>query len=79
MVALVRHGGAVAEPVRAAGMDLTQAVFLVPRIGAVDDCNERGQLDTETRMQRLSYASKREFTCPNRHAFPVWQNVQTNW
>lgn len=79
MVASVRHSGAVAEPVRAAGMDLTQAVFLVPRIGAVDDCNERGQLDTETRMQRLSYASKREFTCPNRHEFPVWQNAQTNW
>lgn len=58
MVALVRHRGAIAEPVRAAGMDLTKAVFLVPGISAVDDCNGRGQLDTEPRMQRFSYASK---------------------
>lgn len=42
MVALVRHGGAVAERVRAAGVDLTNAVFLVPRICTVDDCNGTG-------------------------------------
>lgn len=48
MVALVRHRGAVAEPVRAAGVDLTNAVFLVPRIRTVDDCNGTGQLDAET-------------------------------
>lgn len=46
MVALVRHRGAVAEPVRAAGMDLTDAVFLVPRVCTVNDCNGTGQLDT---------------------------------
>lgn len=39
MVALVRHSGAITEPVRAAGMDLTDAVALVPRICTVDDCN----------------------------------------
>lgn len=44
MVALVRHGGAKAEPVWAAGVDLTDAVLLVPRICAVDDCNQEGQL-----------------------------------
>lgn len=44
MVALVGHSGAIAEPVRAAGMDLTNAVFLVPRICAVDDCNGMGTI-----------------------------------
>ena len=47
MVALVRHHGAIAEPVRAAGMDLTNAVFLVPGVCTVDDCNGTGQLDAD--------------------------------
>ena len=42
MGALVRHCRAVAEPVWAAGVDLTNAVFLVPRICTVDDCNGTG-------------------------------------
>lgn len=37
VVALVRHSGAEAEPVWAAGVDLTNTVFLVSRICTVDD------------------------------------------
>lgn len=58
MVALVRHSGSVIETVWAAGVDLTNAVFLVPRICAVDDCNGTGQLGTDTWMQGYSYAFK---------------------
>jgi hypothetical protein len=39
VVALVGHGRSKAEPMRAAGMNLTDAVFLVPGICTVDDCN----------------------------------------
>lgn len=39
VVALVGHSGAEAEPVGAAGVDLTDAVLLVPRVCAVDDCD----------------------------------------
>lgn len=58
MVALVRHRGAIAEPVRAAGVDLTDAVFLVPRIRTVDDCNGMRQLDAGTWTQGCPYACK---------------------
>lgn len=44
-VALVRHGGAVTEPVRAAGVDLANAVFLVSGVCTVDDCNGTRHLE----------------------------------
>lgn len=43
MAALVRHSGSEAEPVGAAGMDLPDAVLLVPRVRAVDDCDWKRQ------------------------------------
>lgn len=39
VVALVGHSGAKAEPVWATGVDLADAVLLVPGICTVDDCN----------------------------------------
>lgn len=47
VVALVRHYGAVAEPVRAAGMDLANAVLLVPGVCTVDDCNGTGESESD--------------------------------
>lgn len=43
VAALVGHSGPEAEPVGAAGMDLPDAVLLVPRIRAVDDCDGKRQ------------------------------------
>lgn len=43
VAALVGHSGPKAEPVGAAGMDLPDAVLLVPRIRAVDDCDWKQQ------------------------------------
>lgn len=39
VAALVGHSGPKAEPVGAVGMDLPDAVLLVPRICTVDDCD----------------------------------------
>lgn len=39
VVALVGHSGAEAKPVGPAGVDLPDAVLLVPRIRTVDDCH----------------------------------------
>ena len=53
VVALVGHGGAKAEPVGAAGMDLPDAVLLVPGICTVDDCHGKRQRDIEIWTGRI--------------------------